>query len=103
MSMVPTALVRGHNIALADELRARIGMPIVGLPPVAGPVVGRVAVASPVVTLADPTGEIACRLAERGARVSSRAERVRIAFHIWNTSQDVDLVASALSSITPQR
>lgn len=84
MSMVPTALIRDHNVALADELRARNG----------GPAVGR-----PVVSLADPTGEIVARLAESGATVSSRAGLVRIAFHIWNTPDDVDLVAAALSSV----
>lgn len=85
MSMVPTALIGDHNIALADELRARIGRPAVG---------------RPVVSLTDPTGEMAGRLAERGASVSSRAGLVRIAFHIWNTPQDVDLVATALNSET---
>ena len=84
MSMVPTALIGEHNIALADELRARTGRPAAG---------------RPVVSLTDPTGEMAARLAERGATVSSRAGLVRIAFHIWNTPQDVDLVATALNSV----
>jgi selenocysteine lyase/cysteine desulfurase len=83
MSMVPTALIGDHNIALADGLRARAGHPAAGLP---------------VVSLPDTTGKIAARLAAAGAAVSSRAGLVRIAFHIWNTPQDVDLVASALSS-----
>jgi len=39
------------------------------------------------------------RLAELGATVSSRAGLVRIAFHIWNTPQDVDLAAAALNSV----
>jgi len=89
MSMVPTALIHDHNIALAEELRARIALPAVGEP----------VIASPIVSLTDPTGEIAARLAERGATVASRAGRVRIAFHIWNTPDDVDLVAAALSSV----
>ena len=88
MSMAPTALIGEHNIALADDLRARTGRPALG---------------RPVVSLTDPTGEIAARLAGRGATVSSRADLVRIAFHIWNTKQDVDLVAEALSSMTLQR
>ena len=87
MSMVPTALIGDHNIALADELRARIGQPAVG---------------RPVLSLTDPTGEMAGRLAERGASVSSRAGGVRIAFHIWNTPDDVDLVATALNSVTTE-
>ena len=84
MSMVPTALIGDHNIALADELRIRTGRPAVG---------------RPVVSLTDPTGETAARLAECGATVASRAGLVRIAFHIWNTQQDVDLVATALNSV----
>jgi len=85
MSMLPTALIGAHNIALADELRGRVDLPALG---------------SPIVSLPDPTGEIAAGLARRGARVSSRAGLLRIAFHIWNTPQDVDLVATALNSET---
>jgi selenocysteine lyase/cysteine desulfurase len=85
MSMVPTVLIGDHNIALADELRARTGRPAVG---------------RPVVSLTDPTGEIAAGLAGGGATVASRAGLVRIAFHIWNTPEDVDLVAAALNSVT---
>lgn len=92
MSMVPTAVIGRHNIALGDELRTRLGLPEVGRP----------AIDSPIVSLADPTGEFAGRLAERGASVASRAGRVRIAFHIWNTPEDVDLVATALNSVTVQ-
>ncbi len=87
MTMVPTALIGEHNIALANDLRARIGGP---------------SVASPVVSLGDPSGEMAGRLAEVGATVASRAGRVRIAFHIWNTPDDVDLAAKALSSASPR-
>ena len=85
MSMVPTVLIGEHNIALANDLRARIGGP---------------SVASPVLSLSDPSGEMAGRLTELGATVASRAGRVRIAFHIWNTPDDVDLVATALSSFS---
>ena len=84
MTMVPTALIGEHNIALANDLRACIGLSAVG---------------SPIVSLSDPTGLMAGRLAERGATVASRAGRVRIAFHIWNTTDDVDLVGTALSSL----
>ena len=85
MSMVPVTLIRDHNVALADELRTRTGQREVG---------------RPVVSLSDPTGEMAARLSEHGATVASRAGRVRIAFHIWNSLDDVDLVAAALSSVT---
>jgi len=81
MSSAPTALIRDHNIGLADDLRDRLGRPAVG---------------RPVVSLQDPTGDLAARLAQAGAVVSSRAGRVRIAFHIWNTPADVDLVSGVL-------
>ena len=83
--MVPVTLIRDHNVALADELRTRTGQREVG---------------RPVVSLSDPTGQMAARLSEHGATVASRAGRVRIAFHIWNSLDDVDLVAAALSSVT---
>jgi selenocysteine lyase/cysteine desulfurase len=92
MGMVPTSLIRDHNVALADELRARIGVPAASRP----------SLASPVVSVEDITGVLAGRLAQRGAVVSLRAGRVRIAFHIWNTRQDVDLVAEALSPVMAQ-
>lgn len=93
MSSVPTALIRDHNVALADDLRGRIDEPSVE----------RAAAGSPIVSLTDPTGELARLLTERGASVSSRAGRVRIAFHIWNTTDDVDLVATAVNSVMLQR
>ena len=83
MGMAPTALIGEHNIALANDLRRRLELP---------------PVASPMVSLVDPTATTARRLAERGATVASRAGRVRIAFHIWNTPEDVDLVAEVLRS-----
>jgi len=76
--------VRDHDVARADGLRERLGLPTGGRPGVA---------------MADPTGAMAQRLAERGATVASRAGRVRIAFHIWNTAADVDLVADALDGM----
>src|SRR6478672_2528901 len=84
LALAPTVAVRDHDVALADGLRARLGLPTAG---------------RPVVSLADPTGAMAQRLAERGATVASRAGRVRIAFHIWNTPADVDLVADALDGM----
>jgi selenocysteine lyase/cysteine desulfurase len=87
LSSVPTALIRDHDVALADRLRALLGQPPAG---------------RPVVSLADPDGRIAVRLGERGAVVASRAGRVRIAFHIWNGDDDVELVAGALAGMPLQ-
>jgi selenocysteine lyase/cysteine desulfurase len=87
MSMVPTGVIRDHDVALADGLRARLGQAPAG---------------RPVVSLADPDGRIAARLGERGAVVASRAGRVRIAFHVWNGEDDVELVADALAGLPRQ-
>jgi len=51
------------------------------------------------VSLADRDGRAAARLAERGAVVASRAGRVRIAFHVWNDDDDVELVVDALAGL----
>lgn len=83
MSMAPVSAIHDHDVALADGLRARIGMEA-----------GHRAI----VSLPDVDGEVARLLGERGASVSSRAGGVRIAFHIWNTAEDVDLVADALAA-----
>lgn len=82
MSSVPTSVVHDHDVALADDLRRRLGIE---------------GCRRPVLSLPDPDGACARLLADRGASVASRAGRVRIAFHIWNTAQDVDLVADALA------
>jgi len=108
MSMVPTELIHDHNVTLADALRARLAPVAVDRPVVSGgaPIgsaVASLATASPIVSLSDPTGEVAWRLAERRVTVASRAGRVRIAFHIWNTPEDLDLVAAALNSVPSGR
>jgi selenocysteine lyase/cysteine desulfurase len=47
-----------------------------------------------IVTRADPGGKDLARLAAAGISASGRAGRLRVAFHLWNTADDVrDLVA----------
>src|SRR2546421_668387 len=41
--------------------------------------------------------EAAQRLADAGVRASSRAGRARLAFHLYNTTEDVDLALDALA------
>ena len=76
------AQVRDHDVRLADLLRDQLGLPQGG---------------RPVVTLEDPDGVRASRLEDAGVRFASRAGRVRLAFHVWNTPEDVDLVVTALT------
>jgi selenocysteine lyase/cysteine desulfurase len=49
-----------------------------------------------IVTWADADGSDLARLATAGIRASGRAGRVRAAFHLWNTPDDVTAVAEAL-------
>ncbi|WP_256837835.1 aminotransferase class V-fold PLP-dependent enzyme [Ornithinimicrobium faecis] len=80
LAALDMAQVRDHDIALANDLRERLGLDLC---------------ARPVVTLEDPDGARVTRLEEAGVRCASRAGRVRLAFHAWNTTADVDVVADA--------
>ena len=48
------------------------------------------------VSLPDPDGALAARLAAAGCTVAGRAGLVRIAFHLWNDEDDVSRVGGAL-------
>ncbi len=50
-----------------------------------------------IVTLADPDGDLLARLTAAGIRASGRAGRLRLAFHVWNTTDDVVAVLAALA------
>lgn len=50
-----------------------------------------------IVTLADPDGDRLARLTAAGIRASGRAGRLRLAFHVWNTPDDVAAVLAALA------
>lgn len=80
LAVLDMTAVRDHDIALADSLRERLGM---------------VPCERPVVTLEDADGSRAAGLKAAGVRCASRAGRVRLAFHAWNTPDDVDLVVRA--------
>lgn len=82
LGSVPTSVVRDHDVRLANALRARLGMP---------------AQCRPVLSIPDPDGTAVKRLTAAGATVACRAGAVRIAFHLWNTDDDVELAAGALT------
>lgn len=73
---------RAHGARLADQLRERLGLSAQG---------------RPVLALKDSDGTRTRALEDAGCVVASRAGGVRIAFHLWNTLQDVDLAAAALN------
>lgn len=71
--------VRAHDVALADLLLSRLGLPRQG---------------SAIVTIEQP--DAAERLTAAGVRTAVRAGRVRASFHLYNDEGDVDLAVAAL-------
>jgi len=79
LAEVGIAAIHRHDCALANALRARLGLPPGD---------------SAIVTLAAEGG--LQRLREAGIKASVRAGAVRVSFHLYNTDSDVDAVARAL-------
>ena len=73
--------VQAYDARLADALRVAVGEDPCG---------------RPVVSLPDPDGARLARLQAAGAVVAARAGKVRIAFHLWNDEDDVELARRAL-------
>lgn len=74
------AAVHAHDVGLANALRSALGLPESD---------------SAIVTVEAP--QAAERLAEAGIRSAVRAGRVRLSFHVYNDSHDVDLAVAALT------
>ncbi len=81
VAAVPSAERRHHGSALADRLRLALGV---------------APAARPVVSLADADGRLVARLTEADCRASWRAGRLRVSFHLWNDTADVERAAAAL-------
>lgn len=75
------AAVHAHDTGLANAARAALDLP-------AGD--------SAIVAWADPDGADLRALTAAGIVASGRAGRARVSFHLWNTGEDVDLLAAAL-------
>ena len=75
------AAVHAHALGLANAARAVLGLP-------AGD--------SAIVTWADPDGADLAALTAGGITASGRAGNARVAFHLWNTAEDVAQLAAAL-------
>ncbi|MGP3950533.1 aminotransferase class V-fold PLP-dependent enzyme [Streptomyces sp. 7N604] len=87
--------IHAHDAALADRFRtglAGLGLGL-GHEPVPAP-------GSPIVAVPG-LGHAAERLAEAGVYVSARAGNLRAAFHLYNTSADVDRLLDVLSGVRP--
>jgi len=70
-----------HASGLGDELCRRLDLPEQH---------------QAIVTWADVDGRAATAMGEAGLTVSARAGRVRVAFHLWNTAEDVEAVVASL-------
>jgi len=73
--------VRDHDVRLANLARETLGLP---------------AADSAIVTWADADGSDLAAMTAAGITASGRAGNARIAFHIWNTEADVELLTRAL-------
>ncbi|NEN06750.1 aminotransferase class V-fold PLP-dependent enzyme [Diaminobutyricibacter tongyongensis] len=73
--------VQAHASGLGDALCARLDLEAKG---------------QAIVTWHDVDGRDLAALTAAGIRASGRAGRARVAFHLWNTPDDVDAVVSAL-------
>lgn len=73
--------VRDHAVGLANAFRIRIGLDPSD---------------SAIVAWPDADGEHLRSLTAAGVTASGRAGRARVAFHLWNDEEDVDLAARAI-------
>ncbi|WP_426520608.1 aminotransferase class V-fold PLP-dependent enzyme [Diaminobutyricibacter sp. McL0618] len=73
--------VHAHTSGLGDALCDRLGIEANG---------------QAIITWPDADGSDLASLAAAGIRASGRAGRARVAFHLWNTMDDVDAVVRAL-------
>ena len=74
-----------NNIALANTLAENLGLD---------------ARDQAIMSWVDPDGRHAARLSRAGISASTRAGRVRVGFHLWNTLRDVELVTDAITDAT---
>jgi selenocysteine lyase/cysteine desulfurase len=74
------AAVRDHCVGLADAVLTELGLEPQG---------------SAIISL-DLSAKEADRLADAGVVASARAGRIRLAFHVYNTIADVELVLRSL-------
>lgn len=74
-------LVHAHDVGLADALASGLGLPETN---------------SAILSWADADGNDLRALQDAALTASGRAGRVRVAFHLWNTMDDVDAVLRAV-------
>lgn len=75
--------VQRHGVGLANQARAELGLP-------AGD--------SAIVAWPDPDGVALASMKAAGITASGRLGNARVSFHLWNTADDVELLARSLRS-----
>jgi selenocysteine lyase/cysteine desulfurase len=80
---IDSTALEDHVTRLATAFRSRLDLDAPAEP-------------SPIVTWADPDGTALARLTREGIVASGRAGRARVAFHLFNDEEDVELAAAAL-------
>ncbi len=80
-AQAPIKTLGAHGVGLANDLRSQLGLD---------------QGTTPVLSLPDCDGSKAQTCTAAGITIASRARAVRIAFHLWNTTEDVDLIEGAL-------
>ncbi|WP_053352436.1 aminotransferase class V-fold PLP-dependent enzyme [Leucobacter musarum] len=86
---IDPAAAHAHAVGLASQAREQLGIARAANDPGA---TGR----SAIVTWADPDGLDLAAMTRAGIVASGRAGNARVAFHLWNTTDDVDLLVAAL-------
>lgn len=76
-----SAAIHAHDLDLANSAREVLGMD---------------ASDSAIVTWPDMEGEALAAMQQAGIIASGRAGNARVAFHVWNTAEDVELLGRAL-------
>jgi selenocysteine lyase/cysteine desulfurase len=74
-------IVRSHNVELAQSLSVGLGLPETN---------------SAILSWADADGNDLKSMTAAGLTASGRAGRARVAFHLWNTMDDVEAVLQAV-------
>lgn len=80
LAELPREAIRLHNVSLANEFLEKLGQDHQN---------------SAIVTIDDQ--DAADRLLASGVRVSSRAGRVRLSFHLYNSEEDVQMAVAAVA------
>lgn len=93
-------VIGGTEVALREQLAldpAQVHAHDLGLANAARDLLGLTPGNSAIVTWADPDGRDLAAMTQGGITASGRAGNARISFHLWNTTEDIELLGRVLS------